>query len=104
METTYLDCSWGSACVCKLVGCIIIWKEEGPLHESVEVFGKQAAATRVGLGKEAKYGGFWQFHFAIFQFNTKGSGQTDTCEQEQKLELFIVKAGRDVIFAEQDKL
>jgi len=40
------------------------------IPESVEVLEKQAAATRVGLGKEAKYGGFQQFHFAVLEFDT----------------------------------
>lgn len=32
--------------------------ERGAIPESSEISGKQAAATRVGLGKEAKHGGF----------------------------------------------
>lgn len=52
--------------------------ERRAIPESVEIFEKQAAATRVGLGKAAKYGGFWQFHLAILEFATKGSGQTET--------------------------
>lgn len=52
--------------------------ERRAIPESVEIFGKQAAATRVGLEKAAKYGGFWQFHLAILEFDTKESRQTKT--------------------------
>lgn len=56
METTYLDCSWGSACVCG--GGLCHHLERRALPESFEIFGKQASATSIGLGKEAKHGGF----------------------------------------------
>lgn len=77
METTYLDCSWGSACVCKLVGCIIIWKEEGPYQSLLRYLESKLLLPGWGW-KAAKYGGFWQFHLAILEFDTKGSGQTKT--------------------------
>lgn len=44
--------------MCLLSGGLCHYLERRAIPESVEIFGKQAAATRVGLGKEARYGGF----------------------------------------------
>lgn len=38
--------------------CLCHYLERRAIPESVEIFGKQAAATRVGLGKEVSHGSF----------------------------------------------
>lgn len=70
-------------CMCLWAGGLCHHLERRAVPESPEIFGKQAAATRVQLGKEVNHGGFWEFHFAVSDSDTKASGQT---------KIFVIKS------------
>lgn len=91
METVYLGCSWGSACVCTW-WAVPSFGKRGHTRVFRDIW--EAGCCYQGrVGKISKAWGFLRISLCCFWFWHK------SIWADKDLELFILRAGWDVIFA-----